>query len=259
MALNRKNWAAVADVLTVVAFVVGIVMLISLIWYYVRPIQTADIKVPVATDKPSYAPGDPVSGIFFGETYYKGEVRILREVFCKNYKGIIQPPTNSAVGDFFSTQAKDRKLEGVTVPIGKLPDTVPVGSNCVLQFTNVYDIQTPFGVRHEEYQYYTQNFAIITKERRQQLDCEASGKENCDILTDGSENDRTSAAVGGSSQPSGTSNQVSQQSGTQGATQPQSSTSNNTSTNNVDNSSNTTTNTPDEQCFVSLAVVKVCR
>jgi hypothetical protein len=45
----------------------------------------------------------------------------------------------------------------------------------------VYNIQTPFGIRHEEYQYYTQNFSIITKERRDQLDCEASGKstEEC--------------------------------------------------------------------------------
>ena len=164
------------DVLTTVAIIIGTVALAALLYFNIVPIKLADIKVPVATDKSSYYAGQQVGGIFFGETYYDGNVKILREVFCANYHGIIKPPAEAADGDFFSTIAKPRQLNGDTVPIGKLPDDVPVGQNCVIRFRNVYNIQTPFGVRHEEYEYYTQNFAIITRERRMQLDCEASGK-----------------------------------------------------------------------------------
>jgi len=171
---NRIAWF---DIITISAIVFGTLALLSLVYTFARPIKLADIKVPVATDKASYYAGQEVSGIFFGQTYYKGSVRILREVFCSNYKGVIKPPAEAAAGDFFATQATPRKFEGDTLNIGKLPDNVPVGSNCVIQFTNVYDIQTPFGVRHEEVQYYTQNFSIITQERRQQLDSEAA-KDN---------------------------------------------------------------------------------
>lgn len=177
-------FAALFNALTIVAFTLGIVALIALVWLYVRPEQTADIKVPVATDKANYYPGQAVSGIFFGDTYYRGEVSILREVFCKNYKGIIAPPASAADGNFFSTQAIPRHLEGESVSIGNLPANIPVGANCVIQFTNVYQIQTPFGIRHLEYQYYTQNFAIITKARSDQLACEAAGNKNCDMNSD---------------------------------------------------------------------------
>lgn len=159
------------DIITIGGILVGVLALLALVYFYVVPIKLADIKVPVATDKASYYAGQPIKGIFFGDIFYKGEVRILREVFCaNNYHRVIQPPAESAVGEFFSTQSRAHKLEGVTVPIGSLPDDVPLGANCVLQFTNVYDIKTPFGTRHEEYQYYTQNFSIITKERRLELD-----------------------------------------------------------------------------------------
>ncbi len=169
---------ALFDIITISDIVFGILALVSLLYFFARPIKFADIKVPVATDKASYYAGQPIKGILFGEIYYNGEVRILREVFCAdNYHRTIKPPAESAVdGDFFATQSRPHKLDGVTIPIGTLPDDVPLGANCVLQFTNVYDIKTPFGTRHEEYQYYTQNFAIITKERRMQLDCEATGK-----------------------------------------------------------------------------------
>lgn len=178
--LNKtKTFSRIAwfDIITISAIVFGTLALLSLVYTFASPLKLADIKVPVATDKASYYAGQEVSGIFFGETYYKGSVRILREVFCSNYKGIIKPPAEAAAGDFFATQATARKLEGDTLNIGTLPSNVPVGSNCVIQFTNVYDIQTPFGVRHEEVQYYTQNFSIITQERRQQLDSEAA-KDN---------------------------------------------------------------------------------
>lgn len=148
----------------------GLFAMIGLVYFYVRPLKLAEIKVPVATDKASYYPSQQVGGIFFGETFYRGEVRILREVFCSNYRGVIKPPAESANGDFFSLQSIPRKLEGNTVPIGTLPEDVPIGSNCVIQFTNVYDIQTPFGLRHEEVQYYTQNFSIVPKEERQERD-----------------------------------------------------------------------------------------
>jgi len=178
---RKKN---IVDVITVAIFISAFVALLVLVWLYVRPIPTANIKVPVATDQASYYPGEDISGIFFGDTYYSGEVRILREVFCKNYKGVIKPPAESADGNFFATQARPRHLEGQSVNVGALPSNIPVGANCVLQFTNVYEIQTPFGLRRIEYQYYTQNFAIVTLERRQQLECEASGRKDCNFLND---------------------------------------------------------------------------
>lgn len=179
---NRDLLGRVTNILTILAFLIGVVALFALIWLYVRPIKVADIKVPVATDQASYHPGEEISGIFFGEIFHRGEVRVLREVFCKNYHGIIAPPPSAKNGDFYDTQSIPRKIEGLSVNIGLLPANIPVGSNCVLQFTNIYNIQTPFGVRHLEYQYYTQNFSIVTKERRQQLECEASGRKDCNFL-----------------------------------------------------------------------------
>jgi hypothetical protein len=188
----RKRWlkggnlrhvvVRVTDTLLTVIPILAIIALGILIFLYVRPIKTANIKVPVATDQASYYPGEDISGIFFGDTYYQGEVRVLREVFCKDYKGVIKPPSYSADGNFFSTQSIQRHLEGNTINVGNLPSDVPVGANCVLQFTNVYQVQTIFGIRHIEYQYYTQNFAIVTRERRQQLECEASGRKDCNYI-----------------------------------------------------------------------------
>lgn len=181
---RKVDWGGLFNTLTILAMALGVVALLALVWLQVRPIDTANIKVPVATDQASYYPGEDISGIFFGDTYYTGEVRVLREVFCKDYKGVIKPPAESAIGNFFSTQGKPRHLEGQTIIVGNLPSNIPVGSNCVLQFTNVYEIQTPFGIRRLEYQYYTQNFSIVTKERRQQLECEASGRKDCNFIID---------------------------------------------------------------------------
>ena len=180
----RMSSGKLFDVATIAAVFLALCALAALIFYNVVPIKTADIKVPVATDKSSYYPGQNISGIFFGETYFKGEVRILREVFCKDYKATIKPPEGNAYGDFFSTQTQPRKFEGQSVFIGQLPSDIPIGLNCVLQFTNVYIIHTPFGERTERYQYYTQNFAIISKERRDQLDCEATGKSSDDCAAE---------------------------------------------------------------------------
>lgn len=181
---NRELLSGAVNIMSIIAFTIGVVALFTLIWLYIRPIKTANIKVPVATDQASYYPGEDISGIFFGDTYYSGEVRILREVFCKDYKGVIKPPAESATGDLFSTISRPRHLEGENIVVGNLPTNVPVGSNCVLQFTNVYETQTPFGLRKQEYQYYTQNFAIVTKERREQLECEASGRKDCNYIID---------------------------------------------------------------------------
>lgn len=180
--LKKSN---VVDTLTVTAFCIGLIALALLVWAQVRPIQVADIKVPVATDQASYYPGEEISGIFFGEIIYKGDVRVLREVFCKDYQNVIAPPESARNGDFYDTQSIPRKIEGLNVTIGMLPENVPVGSNCVLQFTNVYDIPTLFGTRHVTYQYYTQNFSIVTRERRLQLECEASGRKDCNFINDG--------------------------------------------------------------------------
>lgn len=174
--LNKfiPNKQSVLDVGTFILMTIAALTLVALVLFYVMPVKLASIKVPVATDKASYYQGQDVSGIFFGETYYTGEVRVLREVFCKNYKAVIDPPEVAADGDFYATQGRPRVFEGETIPIGRLPKDIPVGSNCVLQFTNIYNIQTPFGVRHEEYKYYTQNFAIITEEQRNELDSKAA-------------------------------------------------------------------------------------
>lgn len=177
------------DRFSLIAIIVALLALLALIIYNVIPVRTADIKVPVATDKSSYYPGQKIGGIFFGEVYYKGEVRVLREVFCKNYRGIIKPPAEQSVGDLFSTSSTPQKLEGESVTIGNLPTDIPIGLNCVLQFTNIYRVNTPFGTRVETYQYYTQNFAIITKERRDQLDCEATGKSTQECQQKGSVGD----------------------------------------------------------------------
>lgn len=153
------------ETILAVIIIVTFIALLALIWFNIRPIKTADIKVPIATAQASYKVGEPVSGIFFGETYWTGEVRILREVFCKNYKGVIKPPAENADGDLFSTQTMPRKFEGETIYIGNLPKDVPIGSNCIVRFTNIYIDHTPFGDRRIEYQYYTQNFTIITPEQ----------------------------------------------------------------------------------------------
>jgi len=200
---NRDLLGKATNIAAIAAFTIGVIALITLILMYVMPVKTANIKVPVATDQSSYYPGEDISGIFFGDTYYSGEVRVLREVFCKNYKGVIKPPAGSAVGNFFSTQSKPRHLEGESVIVGNLPENIPVGANCVLQFTNLYEIQTPFGIRRIEYQYYTQNFAIVTKERRQQLECEASGRKDCNFIMDipNKETDSTQEAPAQQSSP----------------------------------------------------------
>lgn len=190
---HKINWGGLFNALTVAAFTVGIIALFALVWLYVRPIKVAEIKVPVATDQASYSPGEEISGIFFGEIFYKGEVRVLREVFCKDYRGIIAPPETARNGDFIDTQSIPRRIEGLSVNIGLLPANIPVGSNCVLQFTNVYEIQTFFGIRRIEYQYYTQNFSIVTRERRQQLECEASGRKDCNFLFDSTGNTEQSS------------------------------------------------------------------
>lgn len=178
--LIKDSWRwQTADILFIATMLFAVLALIALLWYQLRPIQTVDIKVPVATDQASYFPGEQIVGIFFGEVYYEGSVRVLREVYCKDYKNIIAPPESAKNGDFYDTQSIPRKLEGLSVTVGNLPTDIPIGKNCVLQFTNVYEVPTPFGNRHIEYRYYTQNFSIVTKERRDLLECEATGRKDC--------------------------------------------------------------------------------
>lgn len=252
----KRFWRNWLDIITILGVIVALIALAALVFVNVRPIKFADIKVPVATDKSSYYPAQPISGIFFGETYFDGNVKILREVFCTNYHGVIKPPAESADGDFFSTIAKPRQFNGNTIPIGNLPDTVPIGQNCVIRFTNVYNIQTPFGVRHEEYQYYTQNFSIITKERRDALDCEAAGKTTAECSkTDNADNANTltpstdNTFGGGSFSGGGASGDI---------------TTNNTTTNNTTNNTTTTPPTPAapvqppaQSCTINLLGIKL--
>jgi len=139
---------------------IALLALISLVFYQLRPIPTVDIKVPVATDKAEYYAGQEVSGIFFGDVYYKGRVEILREVFCKDYRGVIKTDEGD---DIFKGISAPQHLEGTSRRIGNLPADVPVGSNCVIQFLNTYNIETPFGNRQIVRDYYTQNFKIVDK------------------------------------------------------------------------------------------------
>jgi len=97
------NKKAAFDIITFTFMAIGTIALVFLILFYVMPVKLADIKVPIATDKASYYQGQEIGGIFFGETYYTGEVRILREVYCKNYKGLIEPPASANNGGFYST------------------------------------------------------------------------------------------------------------------------------------------------------------
>ena len=178
--LIKKSWKwQTADIIFIGTMLFAALALFALLWYNVRPIKTVDIKVPVATDRSAYAPGEEIGGIFFGEIFYEGDVKVLREVYCRDYKAVIPPPEGAKNGDFYDTQSIPRKLDGLSVTVGKLPDNIPIGKNCILQFTNVYDIPTPFGTRHISVSYYTQNFAIISQERRQILECEAQGRTNC--------------------------------------------------------------------------------
>lgn len=228
------------DAITIAAIVFGVFALLALIYYQARPLKLADIKVPVATDKASYNPSQEIGGIFFGETFYEGDVQILREVFCKNYRGIIKADGG---GDLFRTQARPTKLEGETVRIGILPDDVPIGSNCVIQFTNIYDIQTPFGVRHQTVLYYTQNFTIVSKEEREQRD------ESNDADNQIQQQQLQSAA------PSGQSSFVG--GGDDNSTNNETTTNNTTNNNAVPPSNNAEPVTPPQQCTINLLGIKL--
>lgn len=248
---HSPDWGGIFNALTIAAFVLGVIALIALVWLYVRPIKLADIKVPVATDQASYYPGEEIGGIFFGEIIYRGDVRVLREVFCKDYKNIIVPPESARNGDFYDTQSIPRKLEGLNVNIGLLPTDIPIGSNCVLQFTNVYDVKTPFGTRHETYQYYTQNFSIVTKQRRMQLECEATGRKDCNFIIDIPKDNTT--------QPEQVPNEQSSPDSQQDPAQP-------SQTFNDNRSFNTTNNPPaepaprfEERCTIDFIVKINCR
>lgn len=239
---HRKTF----DFITIAAIFFGVLALLGLIFYQARPLKLADIKVPVATDKASYTVSTEISGIFFGETYHTGDVKILREVFCKNYRGVIPPDSENADGQLFRTQARPTKLEGETIRIGVLPDDVPVGSNCVIQFTNIYDIQTPFGVRHETVLYYTQNFTIVSKEERDQRDesnIEDNQLQQRDLQS--SADSGASSSVGG---------------GDDNSTNNETTTNNTTNNNAVPPSNNAEPVTPPQQCGVNFLGIKLfCR
>jgi hypothetical protein len=156
---NSVQLGKFTNILTIAAMIIGIVALIALVYYQVRPMELVDIKVPVSTEKPTYRAGENVNGIFFGEVYYEGEVRISRDVFCAGYRAKILTDEGDEI---FTGVSRPVVLKGDLRTIGKLPANVPEGKNCVIQFVNSYDINTPFGIRHEERTYYTQNFLIIS-------------------------------------------------------------------------------------------------
>lgn len=153
---GRPNLKAVdAAFFVIMAF--AFLTLLGLIFYQVRPLKLVDIKVPVATHKALYYPGEQVDGIFFGEIFYTGRVEVFTDIFCSGYRSPVRGDDGKVV---FSGNSRPIELKGDTRHIGRIPADAPVGSNCVIQFVNNYDIKTPFGVRHEERAYYTQNFFI---------------------------------------------------------------------------------------------------
>ena len=245
------------DYVTTFIMAIALIALFMLLYFYVRPIKTVDIKVPVATDQSSYAPGESIGGIFFGETFYEGHVQVLREVFCTNYKGVIEPNANSANGNLFSTYSVPRKLEGITVPIGTLPADIPVGVNCVLRFTNIYEIQTPFGIRKITTSYYTQNFSIISIQRRNLLDCETTGRTDCDALTESQtiiQNNTPTTQTAPTSTSSGGTQSTNSRS-QNNAPQTTNNTTNNSTTNNTTN--NPVVEPAPEQCTATVLFIKI--
>lgn len=152
-----------ADNVTITTMVIATIALFGLIYYQVRPVELVDIKVPVSTTKSEYKPGDIVQGIFFGEVFYQGRVQVERDVFCAGYRERILSRTGENI---FSGNSRPVKLEGSVRRIGQLPDDIPIGKNCVIQFVNSYDINTPFGNRHEERTYYTQNFLVVSSDSK---------------------------------------------------------------------------------------------
>jgi hypothetical protein len=173
---KHKKWVDRSLACIIVA---AFIALVALVYYRVVPVALVDIKVPVATDKSSYYPGQKISGIFFGKVFYTGKVEVVREVYCKDFQATIKTDEGS---DVFRGVSRPSELKGDSRYIGHLPADIPIGSNCVIQFANIYRLETPFGPREETVVYYTQNFAIITKERRDQLDCEATGNKDCNFL-----------------------------------------------------------------------------
>lgn len=158
---TRRFNSKTSDLVFLGLMIFGAVALIGLVCYQVRPMQLVDIKVPVATDKAFYYPGERVSGVFFGEIFYSGKVAIYTDIFCAGYRSPIKSPDGT---DIFNSNSRPIVLQGDTRFIGHIPDDVPIGKNCVIQFVNEYEIKTPFGTRHEERTYYTQNFFIREKD-----------------------------------------------------------------------------------------------
>lgn len=185
--INKSNAWRITDIFTITTMALAFFALLLLVWFYVRPINTVDIKVPVATDKAEYYEGQEISGIFFGEIYWQGRVEILREVFCKDYRATIKTDEGDEIFKGISTPAK---LEGDSRRIGNLPEGAPLGSNCVIQFVNTYHINTPFGDRIISKSYYTQNFKVIVKPSKPDKKAEPS-------------NDATSGVGGAQQAPAG--------------------------------------------------------
>lgn len=173
---RRPNLKAVdAAFLGIMLF--AFISLIALIYFQVRPLKLVDIKVPVATEKAWYTPGERVNGIFFGEIFYTGRVQVYTDIFCAGYRAPIRGDDGATV---FSGNSRPVVLKGDTRFIGTIPEDAPVGKNCVIQFVNSYDIKTPFGNRHEERAYYTQNFFIRDPNDREEDNAEPESSRGTD-------------------------------------------------------------------------------
>lgn len=157
--LRRSTYFQVADwVLTTGVAVAALVLLVIGV-YTLVPIRTARFDVPIAVTKPVYQPGEEVYGIFFGEQFYTGPIKVLREVFCKDYREFIDDEDGDD-DNYFDGQSFPREINGDTLRIGNLPTDVPRGNNCTIAFTTFYEKDIPFGTKKATNTYYTQQFTI---------------------------------------------------------------------------------------------------
>jgi hypothetical protein len=149
--------------------VAGAVLLLLIISAsYLRAVTTRllDIKVPVATSKAKYAPGAPISGLFFGEVFYSGQANVTRRVVCDSYSQPLDD-FDSDPNNVVENPSKPRKLTGDARQIGYLPDDVPVGENCIIEFNSNYCVPYLFGCANRDVPYFTQSFEIVSQEEAQ--------------------------------------------------------------------------------------------
>lgn len=181
--LKATNWRLIVNIFVSSTMVIATAALALLIFYRVRPVRLLEIRVPVTTTKQHYYPGEEISGTFFGEVFYSGDVRVLRTVYCPHLH-VVMSDEDTDPDELFNAASIPRKLDGLTARIGVLPLNLPVGEKCQIEFINIYDISTPFGSRHESVSYYTAGFEVIARPADAQITPQVPGGDGQDLPAD---------------------------------------------------------------------------